>query len=448
MGKYLPRRAFLKGIGVTVGLPFLDAMIPAFAAPAARVSPTRLAFIYAPTGIVMAHWTPATAGEDFEFTRILKPLEPYRQDLLVVSGLAHHNGEALGDGGGDHGRASASYLTGVHPKKTEGAELKCGVSVDQIAAAHIGKDSRLASLELGCEDGRQVGNCDSGYSCAYTNNVSWRSESQPLPPEVNPRAVFERLFGDADPDESPKARASRQADNRSVLDLVMEQSRGLCGKLGGTDRRKLDEYLSSVREIESRIQKTERESVRIPANLEKPAGVPLNYAEHARLLFDLLVVALQTDSTRVVTFMMAREGGMKPYPEIDVPEAHHSISHHQNKPELVEKCAKINCYHLEQFAYLVGKMKNTPEGDGSLLDHTALVYGSGLADSNRHEHFNLPTLIAGNAGGRIRTGRHLVFEKAKATPMSNLHLSLLDCVGVPADKVGDATGRLEHITDL
>jgi len=446
MRKHLPRRAFLRGLGVTVGLPFLDAMTPAFAAPPAPVSPTRLAFIYAPTGIMMQHWTPTSASADFEFTRILKPLEPYRKDLLLIGGLAHHNGEALGDGGGDHGRASASYLTGVHPKKTEGAELKCGVSVDQIAAAHIGKNTRLASLELGCEDGRQVGNCDSGYSCAYTNNVSWRSESQPLPPEVNPRAVFERLFGDADPDESPKARASRRADNRSVLDLVMEQSRALCGKLGGSDRTKVDEYLSSVREIESRIQRTERESVRIPANLEKPAGVPSDYAEHARLLFDLLLVALQTDSTRVVTFMMAREGGMKPYPEIGVPEAHHSISHHHNDPELIEKCAKINCYHLEQFAYFVGKMKNTPDGDGSLLDHSALVYGSGLADSNRHDHFNLPTLIVGNAGGRIRTGRNLVFEKA--TPMSNLHLSLLDCVGVQAEKFGDATGRLEYVTDL
>jgi hypothetical protein len=435
-------------MGVTLGLPFLDAMVPAFGAAAPRVPATRLAFIYAPTGIMMQHWTPAAAGADYEFTRILKPLEPYRKDLLVVSGLAHHNGEALGDGGGDHGRASASYLTGVHPKKTEGVELKCGVSVDQIAAAQIGKDTRLASLELGCEDGRQVGNCDSGYSCAYTNNISWRSESQPLPPEVNPRAVFERLFGDADPTESAEARARRNADTRSVLDLVMEQSRGLSGRLGGSDRRKLDEYLSSVREIESRIQKTERDSGRMPADFAKPAGVPLNYAEHARLLFDLLVIALQTDSTRVVTFMMAREGGLKPYPEIGVPEAHHSISHHQNKPELMEKCAKINCYHLEQFAYLVGKMKNTQDGDGSLLDHTALVYGSGLADSNRHEHTNLPTLVLGNAGGRIRTGRHLVFDKAASTPMSNLHLSLLDCVGVHADQVGDATGKLDHITDL
>jgi hypothetical protein len=260
--------------------------------------------------------------------------------------------------------------------------------------------------------------------------------------------VFERLFGDSDPNESPRAKARRQADTRSVLDLVMEQSRGLCGSLGGSDRRKLDEYFSSVREIERRIQKTEKELAQIPASLQKPAGVPLNYAEHARLLFDLLVVAMQTDSTRVVTFMMAREGGLKPYPEIDVPEAHHSISHHQNKPDSVEKCAKINCYHLEQFAYLVGKMKNTPDGDGSLLDHSMLVYGSGLSDSNRHEHFNLPTLVAGKAGGRIRTGRHLVFESAKATSMSNLHLSLLDCVGVQADKIGDATGKLEHVMDL
>jgi hypothetical protein len=447
MEKHLPRRAFLHGIGITMGLPFLDAMTPAFAAPAAsRKPPTRLGFIYAPTGIDMRYWRPEAAGADFEFLRILKPLEQYRSDVLLVSGLAHHNGEALADGGGDHGRASASYLTGVHPKKTEGADLRCGISVDQIAAAQIGKDTTLASLELGCEDGRQVGNCDTGYSCAYTNNLSWRSESQPLPPEVNPRTVFERLFGDGDPGESAKSRAARQADSRSVLDLVMEQSRVLSGTLGGSDQRKLDEYLSSVREIESRIQKTERESVHIPANFEKPAGVPLNYAEHARLLFDLLVVALQTDSTRVVTFMMAREGGMKPYPEIGVPEAHHSISHHRNDPVLMEKCAKINCYHLEQFAYLVGKMKNTPDGDGSLLDHSVLVYGSGLADSNRHEHFNLSTLIVGNAGGRIRTGRHLVFEKA--TPMSNLHLSLLDCVGVQADKFGDATGRLEHVTDL
>jgi hypothetical protein len=446
MGKYLPRRAFLRGIGTTLALPFLDAMIPAFAAPAAKVSPTRLAFIYAPTGMDMRYWKPAAAGPDFEFLRILKPLEQYRKDVLLVSGLAHHNGLALGDGGGDHGRAAASYLTGVHPKKTEGADLKCGISVDQIAAAHMGKDTRFASLELGCEDGRQVGSCDTGYSCAYTNNISWRAESQPLPPEVNPRALFERLFGDSDPDESPGARSNRYAASRSVLDLVMEQTRGLQGKLGGTDRHKLDEYLSSVRAIESRIQKTERDEVQVPANVEKPAGVPLNYAEHARLLFDLLVVAMRTDSTRVATFMMAREGGMKPYPEIGVPEAHHSISHHRNDPVLMEKVAKINCYHLEQFAYLVGKMKETPDGDGSLLDHSVLVYGSGLSDPNRHDHNDLPTLIAGNAGGRIRTGRHLVFKDD--TPMSNLHLSLLDCVGVPAEHFGDATGRLEHVTDL
>jgi hypothetical protein len=447
MGKHLPRRAFLRGMGTTLALPFLDAMMPAFAAPASSpVSPTRLAFIYAPTGMDMRYWKSSMAGADFEFLRILKPLEEYRKDVLLVSGLAHHNGLALGDGGGDHGRAAASYLTGVHPKKTEGGDLKCGISVDQIAAARIGKETRLASLELGCEDGRQVGNCDTGYSCAYTNNVSWRSESQPLPPEVNPRAVFERLFGDLDPDESPKARSNRQAYNRSVLDLVMDQTQRLQGKLGGSDKRKLEEYLSSIRDIESRIQKTEQESVQIPAKLEKPAGVPLNYAEHARLLFDLLVVAMQTDSTRVVTFMMAREGGLKPYPEIGVPEAHHSISHHRNDPVLMEKVAKINCYHLEQFAYLVGKMKNTPDGDGSLLDHSVLVYGSGLSDPNRHDHNDLPTVIVGNAKGRIRTGRHLVFEKD--TPMSNLHLSLLDCVGVPVDHFGDASGKLEHVTDL
>jgi hypothetical protein len=440
--KQLSRRTFLRGMGTAVALPFLDAMAPAFAA--SKPGPLRTIFVYAPTGMEMKYWTPQSTGRDFDLPRILKPLEPVKQDVLLISGLVQNPGRAGGDGGGDHARAVASYLTATRPKKTEGADIRCGKSIDQVLADTAGVDTRFPSLQLACEDSRQLGACDS-YSCVY-QNVSWRSETQALVPDVNPRLIFERLFGAADPAETATSRANRKIYQKSVLDFVREETASLQASLGPTDRRKVDEYLQSVREIELRIAKAEKEAIDVPPGLQQPAGIPLIFADHARLVFDLLLVALQTDSTRVATMMLAREGGLKNYPEVGVPEAHHSISHHRYQPDLVEKCAKINCYHMEQFAYFVQKMKAASDGDGSLLDHSVVVYGSGLADPNRHDHANLPTLVAGTARGKIATGRHL--KLGKEAPMANLWISLAGMSNVPCEKLGDSTGNLPVVSEV
>lgn len=445
--KHLGRRTFLRGMGAAVALPFLDAMTPAFAA-ASRIgaanTPRRVAFVYVPNGIIMKDWTPAAEGSAFEFTRILKPLEPCRQNLLVLSGLTQNAGRALGDGPGDHARAAASFLTGIHPKKTSGADISLGVSVDQIAAQKVGSATRFASLELGCEDGRLVGNCDSGYSCAYSNSIAWRSSTTPLPPEVNPRAVFERLFGDAS--ETPEVRAKRLAYNKSILDFVLDDTQKLKGDLGRTDRRKLDEYLDAVREIERRIEQAEHDSTQFTPTIEKPAGVPVEFADHVHLMFDLMTLAFQADLTRISTFMICREGSTRTYREIGVSDAHHPLTHHRGNPEWIEKVTKINCFHLEQFAYFINKLKSTPDGDGTLLDRMMVVYGSGLSDGNQHTHNDLPAIVAGRGNGALRPGRHVRYPKE--TPMNNLYVALLDHMGVPPEKIGDSTGELEHLTDL
>lgn len=437
MVKPLPRRTFLRGAGVTLGLPLLDAMIPARLSAAAE-KPTRLMVVYAPTGKIMDQWTPKSEGADFEYTRILKPLERHREDVLVISGLAANNGRALGDGAGDHARAASSYLTGAHPRKTEGADIRCGISMDQMAAARIGNQTRFPSLEITCEDSRQAGSCDS-YSCVY-QSISWKSETQPLPPEMNPRSVFERLFGEAAEGGTGQERAARRSYRRSVLDLAFRDAERLKTSLGPTDRRKIDEYMSAIREIELRIERAERESAELPKGLQAPAGIPTSYREHSRLLFDLSLLAFQTDSTRVVTFMLAREGGLRTYPEAGVPEAHHSITHHRNVPGEIEKVAKVNTFHVEQFAYFVDRLKATADGEGTLLDHTITLYGSPLGDPNVHDHGNLPTLLAGRGRGKVTPGRHVRFPKE--TPIANLHVSLLDMMGVPADKIGDSNGGL------
>jgi hypothetical protein len=464
-GRHLPRRTFLKGMGVAVALPVLDAMTPAFASASGRSfgeagsafasasgrrfgeagPPLRLAFTYVPNGITMADWTPEGRGAGFEFTRILKPLEPFREDTLVLSGLAHQNGTALGDGPGDHARAAASYLTGVHPRKTAGADIQNGISVDQIAAQHLAGSSRFPSIELGCDDSRTVGNCDSGYSCAYTNSLAWRGPATPMPPETNPRLVFERLFGDLDPSVPPETRARRLLYRRSILDLVRERASALMGDLGPSDRRKLDEYLSSIREIEQRIEKAERDLTGITPGIDRPTGVPAQYADYVNLMFDLQIVAFQTDSTRVVTMMMGREGSLRTYPEIGVPDPHHPLTHHRGNPEWIEKVTKVNALHMELFAGFVKKLKATPDGDGTLLDHAIVVYGSGLSDGNRHTHDDLPVLIAGH-GGDLRMGRHVTY--AKDTPMTNLYVTLLDRMGVHTESLGDSTGELEQLVDL
>ena len=445
-GKHLARRTFLRGISTAIALPLLDAMTPAFAAATRFTAnaPRRMAFVYVPNGIIMKDWTPAGAGNEFEFSRILKPLEPYREKLMVLSGLTHNTGRALGDGAGDHARAAASFLTGVHPKKTAGADIHSGISVDQIAAQKIGNATRLASLELGCEDGRLVGNCDSGYSCAYSNSISWRTTATPMPPEVNPRAVFERLFGDAS--ETPEARAKRLSYNKSILDFVSEDTRRLQGDLGKTDRRKLDEYLDAVREIERRIEMAEHDSKQFTPNMEKPAGVPPEFADHVKLMFDLMTLAFQADVTRISTFMICREGSTRTYREIGVNDAHHPLTHHRNNPEWIEKVAKINCFHLEQFAYFVDKLKSTPDGDATLLDRVMVVYGSGLADGNQHTHNDLPVVLAGAGNGALRPGRHVQYPDE--TPMTNLYVAMLDHMGITPEQIGDSTGELEHLTDL
>jgi hypothetical protein len=411
----------------------LDAMQPALARTASP--PARLAFVYVPNGVVMQRWTPAAAGALADLPTTLEPLAKHKDDVLVLSGLAHINGRALGDGPGDHARAAASYLTGVHPRKTAGADIKCGISADQVAASTLGKATRFASLELGCEDGRLVGNCDSGYSCAYSNSVSWRGEATPMPPEINPRVVFERLFG------SGEHTVSRY--RKSILDLVSEDAKTLQTSLGATDRKKLDEYLTGVREIERRIDTASE--VKDPG-IEAPEGIPAEFADHVRLMFDLLAVALQSDMTRVATFMMGREGSNRTYREIGVPDPHHGISHHRNEQALIEKLAKINRFHMELFAGFVSKLKSVPDGDATLLDRMTIVYGSGLSDGNRHWHHDLPVLIAGRGNGAWKTGRHVQYPKE--TPMTNLFLTLLDRAGVRAEAIGDSQGRLEHLTDL
>lgn len=423
------RRDLLRGVGATLALPWLEAM-----APAASSMPKRLMVVYAPSGKIMPYWTPTSAEPGFALPRTLQPLARHRQHLSVLSHLAAHQGNALGDGGGDHARAASAYLTGVHPHKTEGADIRCGISMDQLAARHWAAGSRLPSLELTCEDSRQVGSCDS-YSCVY-QSISWKSETQPMPPEMNPRTVFERLFGDAA--LTPEQRAAR----RSVLDITRQEAARLARNVGAADRRKLDEYFTSIRELELRLEKAATPA-NLPGTPQAPAGIPTSYQEHARLLFDLSILALASGSTRVITFMLAREGGLRTYPEAGVPEAHHSCTHHRNDPELVEKVAKINVFHVQQFAYFLDRMQATREGGQTLLDNTFVVYGASIGDPNVHDHDNLPTLVA---GGGLRGDRHLLYPRN--TPVANLHLSLLTLAGVPVQRLGDATGQLDYLTGL
>lgn len=448
----LSRRTILRGMGTAVALPFLDAMAPAFANPRRNPAqaPVRMAFVYVPNGIIMQSWTPETVGRGFELTPVLQPLARHRERILVLSGLSQINGRALGDGPGDHARAAASYLTGVHPKKTDGADIRNGISVDQVAAQAIGHKTRFASLELSCEHGGMVGNCDSGYSCAYSNSVSWRSENTPMPPEVNPRLVFERLFGSGDELLDPATRAKRQRYQKSILDFVREDTEKLNRELGAGDRRKLDEYLYAVREIEQRIAKAEKESAdRGPSptpEFDAPAGIPAEFADHAKLMFDLMAVAFQTDVTRIATLMLGREGSNRTYREIEVPDPHHGISHHRGDEEKVAKLVQINQYHTQLFAGLIDRLAAIQEGDGTLLDSLALVYGSGLSDGNKHWHHDLPVMVAGGGAGLFHPGRHVRYPDE--TPMNNLFLSILDRMDVHPESLGDGTGKLEGLSDL
>jgi hypothetical protein len=428
-------------MGTTVALPFLEAMVPAMAAVRSTKPPVRMAFVYVPNGIIMNGWNPDYEGKLGPLPRILKPLEPFKQDILLLGNLTHNAGRALLDGPGDHGRCSASYLTGVHPRKTL-VDIKAGVSFDQLVAKQVGAHTRFPSLELGMEDARQAGDCDSGYSCAYTNNLAWESESQPLPPVLDPRALFERLFGKGQT-LTPEARTRENLYRRSILDFVSDDTRKLEADLGPTDKRKLDEYLSSIREIERQIERAEHDNAQIDPHMEKPYGIPADFAEHFKLMTDMMTVAFQSDLTRVMTFLVTHEGTSRPYREIDIPDGHHPLTHHRNQPDLIEKVTQINSYHVKQFAAWIGKMKSIKEGDSTLLDNCMIVYGAGLSDGNRHLHEDLPTLIAGRGGDYIKSGRRIVYRRE--TPMCNLFLAMMDRMGVHVEHFGDSTGRLDGL---
>jgi Protein of unknown function (DUF1552) len=447
MKEYLriSRRTVLKGVGAALALPWLEAMRPAagLAGPAAGKFPLRLAFLYVPNGVHMPDWTPATVGAGFQLPTILQPLQAVKDDLLVLSGLTLDKARAHGDGGGDHARAMAAFLTGRHPRKTNGADLRAGISVDQVAAERVGRTTRFPSLEIGCEGGKSAGACDHGYSCAYQTNLSWRGESTPLAKEIDPRLVFERLFGARLPGDRDAGRARRERENRSLLDFVAEDAGRLRPRLGAGDRRKLDEYLTGVREIEQRLARTEPVVEVGQTKYPRPVGVPGDFREHVRLMNDLLVLAFQADLTRVVTFVFGNDGSNRSYREAGVPEGHHDLSHHGNDRAKQAKVRAINTLHIEQLAYLLQKLKSIPEADGTLLDHCLVVYGSGISDGNAHNHEDLPILLAGKGNGTLKTGRHVRYPKE--TPLTNLYLSLLDRVGAPVDAFGDSTGRLTSL---
>jgi hypothetical protein len=418
-------------------------MLPVAARGADQASQpaNRMAFVYVPNGAHMADWTPSTVGETFELPYILEPLQPFKAKLIVHSGLACDKARPHGDGPGDHARSLAAFLTGSQAKKTHGADIKVGISVDQVAAQRIGDRTKFASLELGCESGPQAGNCDSGYSCAYSANASWRSESTPNAKEINPRLVFERLFSDGTSAETGQSQAERAADRKSILDFVLEDARDLQRRLGAKDRRKMDEYLISVREIEARIARSEQPAQDAASGFAKPAGIPKDFGEHIRLMADLTVLAFQADLTRVATLVIANEGSNRSYAFMDVPEGHHDLSHHGRNAEKQRKIREINRFHITQFAYLLEKLNAVREGERSLLDNSMIVYGSGISDGDRHNHDDLPVLLAGCGGGTIKSGRHVRYDRE--TPISNLYLAMLDRIDAPTDKLGDSNATLD-----
>ncbi len=436
--KHMPRRTFLRGAGTMLTLPLLDAMVPALTAQtkSAANPPTRLGFVYIPHGAVMDQWTPASVGAGFEFSPILAPLAPYRERLLILSNLSHHQADSLGDGGADHARSGPTFLSGVHPKRTEGEDIRAGVTIDQIAAQYMGQSTRYPSLELTTEDMTGVvGACDTGYSCSYMNTISWRTPTTPLPMEINPRVVFERLFGAGG---TPEQRRARVREDRSILDEITREIPGLENELGPRDRIRLSDYLDNIREIERRLQIADEGKTTSLTVPPAPIGVPDSYDEHAKLMFDLLALAYQADQTRVFTFMLARELSQRSYPQVGVAEPHHAISHHQDDPAKLAKLVKIQTYHVTLFAHFLDKLRSIPDGDGSLLEHSLILYGSAMSNSNLHNHRPLPLLVAGGAGGR-----HVKY--ADDTPMSNLLVSLLNRAGVPQEEVGDSTGPLAEV---
>lgn len=440
----LSRRTVLRGLGVSLALPWLEATSTIAKAAVVAPSPVRMAFIFVPNGVVMNNWVPKTEGYGFELSPTLQPLAPVQDDLTVITGLTHDKGRANGDGAGDHARSASVFLTGSQPRKTDGEHIRSGMSVDQLAAKAVGQNTRFSSLELGVDPGRMAGNCDSGYSCAYSSNISWSSESTPVGKEVNPKLVFERLFGGGKQSEVDKSQQQREALHKSVLDFIADDAKRLQSKLGRNDNRKLDEYMTGVREVERRIGTRTAKPVDMHVDYAIPDGIPGDYQDHMRMMCDLMVLAFQTDSTRIATMMFANAGDNKNYRKIGVAEGHHDLSHHGDNPEKLEKISQINRFHIQQLSYLLTKMKSIREGERNLLDNSMVVYGSGISDGNRHNHDNLPILLAGSGGGTIDTGRHLRYDLE--TPVCNLFMSMLDRMGVDAPFLGDSTGRLPGLS--
>jgi hypothetical protein len=436
----LPRRAFLGGIGATLALPFLDAMTPALSAMAATSAKPqmRLGFFYTANGVTMAHWRPKGVGSQFELSPILNSLAPFKDQVVVISGLANTAADVKDVSSGPHTRCQAAWLSGVAPKRTEGTDIQLGKTLDQYAADELGKDTPLTSLELALEPNFVVGNCDNGYSCVYQNTFSWRSPTIPLPMENNPRVVFERMFGDG---SKAAARIKQMRQDRSILDAVTEDMKRLLGTLGPGDRNTVEEYLAAVRDVESRIHRSEKRAAYAPeATIERPLGIPVAADDHAKLMIDLQFLAYQADITRVVTFQVSREQSQRTYPFIGVPNGHHEISHHMDQPARMALNSKINAYHVSLMGHLAEKLKGTPDGDGTLLDHTILMYGAGMGDGDVHSPHDLPFVLVGGGCGQLKGGRHL--EAKLDTPLMNVGLSVLEKAGIPAERIGDSTGRL------
>jgi hypothetical protein len=444
--KAISRRTVLRGMGAAVALPLLDAMIPALTAAAntAAKPVRRLGVVYHPNGVIYDKWLPKGVGADFELSPTLAGLQPFRDKLIVVTGLFMDQAEALGDGGGDHSRACGGYLNGVHVRKSD-TVVEAGISMDQIAAKAFERETQLSSLQLQMDENSIIGSCDVGYSCAYSSTISWLTPTLPLMTENNPRVVFERLFGASDSTD-PKVREARLRQDRSILDSVTDRVKQLQRRLGAADNTRVNDYLTSLRDVERRIQKTEEQSAKEVPDVARPAGIPESFDEHARLLYDLQLLAYQADITRVITYMYGREQSPRPYPQIGVPEPHHPVTHHQNDPKKMAKCAAIQQYHLKLFADYLEKLRKTPDGDGSLLDHMIILYGAAISNSDRHTHGPLPTLLVGGGAGTLRGGRHVVYPEH--TPLTNLQLTILNLLGVPTETLGDSTGQFKELSEV
>jgi len=442
--KALSRRTVLRGAGAAVALPLLDAMIPALAPAAASTPVRRFGVVYHPNGIIYDKWLPKGEGANFELSPTLKGLESFKDQVTVITGLASDQAEALGDGGGDHSRACGSFLTGVHVKKSD-TNVENAVSMDQIAAKAFERDTQLSSLQMGVDDNSLLGSCDLGYSCAYSATLSWLTPTLPLMAENNPRVLFERMFGSSDSTDA-RVRASRLNQDRSLIDSVNDRVRQLQRKLGSADNSKVNDYLEALRDVERRIQKAEEQSSKEIPDVAQPAGIPEKFEDHVRLLYDLQLLAYQSDLTRVTTFMYGREQTGRPYPQIGVPEAHHPVTHHKGDPVQMEKCTRIQRHHIELFAEYVEKLRKTPDGDGSLLDHSILLFGSGISNSDRHTHGPLPIFLVGGGAGALKGGRHIVYPEH--TPLTNLQLTLLNKLGIPAEKLGDSSGQFRELSGI